>query len=49
VQVGEQRWRIFEKPGFRHLRQIRQRLSASSVGDGREHLLASVGWDDPAN
>jgi acyl transferase domain-containing protein/NAD(P)H-dependent flavin oxidoreductase YrpB (nitropropane dioxygenase family)/NAD(P)-dependent dehydrogenase (short-subunit alcohol dehydrogenase family) len=49
VQVGEQRWRVFEKPGFPHLRQIRKWLSASSAAEGREHLLASVGWDDPAN
>ena len=48
VQVGEQRWRVFEKPGFPHLRQIRKRLSASSAGEGREHLLANIGWDDPA-
>ena len=48
VQVGEQRWRVFEKPGFPHLRQIRKRLSASSAGEGRERLLANLGWDDPA-
>jgi acyl transferase domain-containing protein/NAD(P)H-dependent flavin oxidoreductase YrpB (nitropropane dioxygenase family)/NAD(P)-dependent dehydrogenase (short-subunit alcohol dehydrogenase family)/acyl carrier protein len=49
VQAGESRWRVFEKPGFPHLRQIRQRLSASSAGEGREHLLAHIGWDDPAS
>ena len=48
VQVGEQRWRVFEKPGFPHLRQIRKRLSASFAGEGRDHLLANIGWDDPA-
>jgi NAD(P)H-dependent flavin oxidoreductase YrpB (nitropropane dioxygenase family) len=45
--IGE-RWRVLEKPGFRHVRDLRQRaldLAASSLD---AEVTPRLGWDDPA-
>ena len=35
ISVGEKQWRVFDKPGFRHLRQMRQTLSVTSSEEGQ--------------
>jgi acyl transferase domain-containing protein/NAD(P)-dependent dehydrogenase (short-subunit alcohol dehydrogenase family) len=47
VAVGDERWRVFDKPGFRHLRQMRETLSGLSAQEGRERLNGALGWDEP--
>jgi acyl transferase domain-containing protein/NAD(P)H-dependent flavin oxidoreductase YrpB (nitropropane dioxygenase family)/NAD(P)-dependent dehydrogenase (short-subunit alcohol dehydrogenase family) len=49
VSVGEKRWRVFDKPGFQHLRQMREALSATSADEGKKRLIGSLGWDDPSS
>ena len=35
IQVGDKQWRVFDKPGFQHLRQMRQTLSATLSDEDR--------------
>ena len=46
--VGDKQWRVFDKPGFQHLRQLRQKISAASADDGTELLVGALGWNDPS-
>jgi acyl transferase domain-containing protein/NADP-dependent 3-hydroxy acid dehydrogenase YdfG len=48
IRVGDKHWRVFDKPGFQHLRQMRQKLSATSSDEGTERLVGALGWDDPS-
>jgi len=48
ISVGDKQWRVFDKPGFQHLRQMRQKISATSRDEGTERLLGALGWDDPS-
>jgi len=48
ISVGEKQWRVFDKPGFQHLRQMRQEISTTSSGEGTELLVGALGWDDPS-
>ena len=47
VSAGNRQWRVFDKPGFVHLRRMRQALSGSSSDEGTELLIGALGWNDP--
>jgi acyl transferase domain-containing protein/NAD(P)H-dependent flavin oxidoreductase YrpB (nitropropane dioxygenase family)/NAD(P)-dependent dehydrogenase (short-subunit alcohol dehydrogenase family) len=48
IQVGDKQWRVFDKPGFQPLRQMRQTLSATLSDKGTERLIGALGWADPS-
>lgn len=48
VTIGDRRWRVFDKPGFQHLRHLRHVLSETSSGEGAEQLAGTLGWNDPS-
>jgi 3-oxoacyl-(acyl-carrier-protein) synthase/NAD(P)H-dependent flavin oxidoreductase YrpB (nitropropane dioxygenase family) len=48
VSVGDKQWRVFDKPGFQHLRQLRQKIATAVPDEGMEHLHAAFGWHDPS-
>ncbi|HWT32001.1 MAG TPA: beta-ketoacyl synthase N-terminal-like domain-containing protein, partial [Propylenella sp.] len=41
-------WRVFEKPGFRHVRQLKAELVGMEAGAAEALLADSLGWTDPA-
>src|SRR5687768_17695839 len=43
------RSRVFEKPGFRHIRQLKAKLAGMQVETAGELLAESLGWMDPAS
>ena len=48
VSASNKQWRVFDaKPGFAHLRRMRQMLSESSSDEGTKQLTGALGWDDP--
>ncbi len=49
VSTGNKQWRVFDKPGFQHLRQMRQSFPGTSADEGAERLLSCLGWDNPAS
>ena len=49
VSAGNRQWRVFDKPGFVHLRRTRQTLSENSTDEGTELFINALGWDDPNN
>ncbi len=48
VTIGDRRWRVFDKPGFQHLRHLRHVLSEASSGESAEQLAGTLGWNDPS-
>ncbi|WP_029349950.1 type I polyketide synthase [Bosea sp. 117] len=47
IGPDEIRWRVFEKPGFRHLRQLRKTLAGQTSTEMEPVLDAAFGWADP--
>ncbi len=48
IAAGGGNWRIFEKPGFRHIRQLKAKLAALPAKAALVELSAQLGWTDPA-
>ncbi|QIB35179.1 type I polyketide synthase [Ancylobacter pratisalsi] len=46
VGPDEARWRVFEKPGFRHVRQLRKTIAGLEAPAVDAAILASLGWAD---
>ncbi len=42
-------WRVFDKPGFRHIRQLKAKLAGMQVETAGELLAENLGWMDPAS
>ncbi|MCS0494083.1 SDR family NAD(P)-dependent oxidoreductase [Ancylobacter sp. MQZ15Z-1] len=47
IGPDEARWRVFEKPGFRHVRQLRKVIGGLDAAAAGTAILGSLGWDDP--
>jgi acyl transferase domain-containing protein/NAD(P)-dependent dehydrogenase (short-subunit alcohol dehydrogenase family) len=47
--AGGENWRIFERPGFRHVRQLKRELAGMAAEEARAQLATRLGWGDPAS